>query len=127
MNIRVSKIHPKAKIPQGVNQYQEICAVFYDPYGYTYLRPGQTEEIKTGLVFDIPEGYELCVKERIELSCSGVITSSDAYDSNYRGDLTIVLTNTSQDLIRISEGDKVALCKIQPATYCEFMEKENNG
>jgi len=63
-----------------------------------YLRPGETKLIPTGLKFAIPVGYELQVRPRSGISLKTPLRLSNSpgtIDSGYRGELCVIMTNTS--------------------------------
>lgn len=65
----------------------------------------------TGLYMEIPEGYEAQVRPRSGLAIKQGITllnTPGTIDSDYRGELKIILINLSQETQYISDGDRVA-------------------
>mgnify|MGYP001494049789 CR=1 FL=1 len=75
------------------------------------LQPQQVEAIPTGLFFDIPEGFEIQVRPRsgFALKCGvTVLNSPGTIDSDYRGELLIILINHSKRVVKINNGDRIA-------------------
>jgi len=75
------------------------------------ISPGQTILVKTGLKVIIPSGYELQVRSRSGLTLkSGIVVANSpgTIDSDYRGEIGIILHNISHDEFLISHGDRVA-------------------
>ena len=75
------------------------------------LRPGETTTIKTGLYVALPFGYELQVRPRSGLSLKTkmrVANSSGTIDSNYRGEICIIVDNIGEHEINILYGDRIA-------------------
>lgn len=73
--------------------------------------PGETRIIKTGLYVAIPKGYELQVRPRSGMSAKTNIRIANApgtIDSNYRGEIGIIVDNTGNDEYYINEGDRIA-------------------
>lgn len=89
----------------------------------TRLEPKQRKTLKTGLFFAIPAGYVGLVKDRSGLAArSGIHTLAGVVDSNYRGELKIVLLNTSNELFDIKAGDRIAQILIVPVCSVNIRE-----
>lgn len=80
--------------------------------------PGERRLIPTGLYVAIPEGYEIQVRPRSGLALKkgiGVLNSPGTIDSDYRGEIGVILINTGAEAIRIGNGERIAqavLCEV---------------
>ena len=75
------------------------------------LAPFDRKLIPTGLSISMPEGYEAQVRPRSGLSIKNGITvlnSPGTIDSDYRGDIGVILINLSKESYTIKPGDRVA-------------------
>ena len=75
------------------------------------LRPGEYKAIPTGLFMEIPEGYEVQVRPRSGLALKHGITVLNApgtIDSDYRGEVKVILINHSSEAFTIQNGDRMA-------------------
>ncbi|MBK78169.1 MAG: dUTP diphosphatase [Flavobacteriaceae bacterium] len=75
------------------------------------LTPFERKLIPTGLSISIPEGYEAQVRPRSGLSIKNGITvlnSPGTIDSDYRGDIGVILINLSNESYDINPGDRIA-------------------
>lgn len=89
------------------------------------IEPGQTVKVRTGVSLSIPPGYEGQVRPRSGLAFRYGITVLNApgtIDSDYRGEICVLLHNTGADLVGFSEGDRIAQLVIAPVTQAEFVE-----
>jgi dUTP pyrophosphatase len=80
-------------------------------YDLITIHPGGRVLVPTGLYFAIPEGYHLDVRPRSGLALKNgitVINSPGLLDSDYRGELGVVLVNHSQEAQTIGHGDRIA-------------------
>jgi len=87
------------------------------------LRAGEREIVPTGITLDIPEGYEAQVRPRSGLAIKHGITvlnSPGTIDSDYRGELRIILINTSKEDYTINPGDRIAQMVFAPVIHAEF-------
>ena len=91
------------------------------------LQPGQSSLIPTGLKFAIPEGFEIQVRPRSGLAFKNGITvlnSPGTIDSDYRGELGVILINHSQSPFTITPGMRIAQIVIAPVYKAEFLPEE---
>lgn len=73
-------------------------------------------KIGTGVKVAIPEGYKLCMALRSSMGKQGVVMNNSPaqIDSDYRGEIEIMVTNVGRDLVKISDGDRIAQCWLEP-------------
>ena len=75
------------------------------------LAPGERRAVGTGLVFELPEGYEMQVRPRSGLALKHGITLPNApgtIDADYRGELKVILQNGGQEPFTIRRGERIA-------------------
>lgn len=75
------------------------------------IKPGERKLIKTGLFVEIPYGYEIQVRPRSGLAMKygvTVLNSPGTIDSDYRGEIGVILINHGSMDFRISPGDRIA-------------------
>lgn len=75
------------------------------------IYPGQRVLVGTGLVFNVPYGFEIQVRPRSGLAVKHGITVLNApgtIDSDYTGELQVILINHGKDIFRVQEGDRIA-------------------
>jgi len=92
------------------------------------LRPGARHAVATGFSVAIPEGYEIQVRPRSGLALKHGITvpnSPGTIDSDYRGELKIILANLSDDSFPIQRGDRIAQLVLAPVTLAEWEEVDD--
>ena len=92
------------------------------------LQPGNRVLVPTGLMIAVPSGYELQIRPRSGLAVRqgiGIVNSPGTIDSDYRGEIKVILINLGQDNVTISRGDRVAqmvLCPVPRAVLEEVFE-----
>ena len=75
------------------------------------LAPGERRAVGTGLVFEIPEGYEMQVRPRSGLALKHGITLPNApgtIDADYRGELKVILQNGGNEPFTVRRGERIA-------------------
>ena len=87
------------------------------------LKPGEKTLIPTGLVFEIPQGFEIQVRPRSGISLKTGIylpNSPGTIDSDYRGELKILVGNRSDIDEIINHGDRLAQLILAPVVQADF-------
>ncbi|MBI9100800.1 MAG: dUTP diphosphatase [Spirochaetales bacterium] len=91
------------------------------------LGPGEREIIPTGLHLQIPAGYEGQVRPRSGLAFKHGITvlnTPGTIDSDYRGEVRVILINLSKKAYTIKNGDRIAQILFSEVIRGEFMPAE---
>jgi dUTP pyrophosphatase len=89
----------------------DVRASVTNELGYIALYPNETKLIPTGLFFAVPEGYEMQIRPRSGLALKNEITvlnTPGTLDSDYRGELGIILHNFGKSTFFIKNGDRIA-------------------
>lgn len=76
-----------------------------------FLAPFQRIAIPTGLFIELPTGYEAQIRPRSGLSLKtglSIPNSPGTIDSDYRGEVKVIVANLSEDKIEIKDGDRIA-------------------
>ena len=89
------------------------------------LAPGARHAVATGLAVAIPPGYEIQVRPRSGLALKhgiGVPNTPGTIDSDYRGELKVILINHGAEPFAIQRGDRVAQLVLAPVTLAQWAE-----
>ena len=89
------------------------------------LAPGARHAVATGLSLAIPPGYEIQVRPRSGLALKhgiSVPNSPGTIDSDYRGELKIILINHGAEVFAIARGDRVAQLVLAPVVRAAWSE-----
>tara|TARA_B100001564_G_scaffold319260_1_gene296391 strand:+ start:310 stop:756 length:447 start_codon:yes stop_codon:yes gene_type:complete len=92
------------------------------------IKPNSSELIPTGLQVAIPEELEIQIRPRSGLAAKesmGVLNSPGTIDSDYRGELKIILFNHGDKDFIINNGDRIAQMVLVPILKMEFEEVDN--
>lgn len=87
------------------------------------LAPGARALIPTGLSMEIPEGFEVQIRPRSGLAFRHGLTIANApgtIDSDYRGEVKVLLINLGDAPVAIAHGDRVAQMVVAPVTRAAF-------
>jgi dUTP pyrophosphatase len=88
------------------------------------IYPGERTAFGTGICVEIPPGFEGQVRPRSSLTAHGLVLPTGTIDSDYRGEIKVVLINTSREVRHIHAGDRIAQLVIAPVARCEVVEVE---
>ena len=87
------------------------------------IKSGDYAAVPTGLCFEIPEGYEIQVRPRSGLAAKKGVTVLNApgtIDSDYRGEVKVILINHGKEDFTVSNGDRIAQLIVSPVLRAEF-------
>jgi dUTP pyrophosphatase len=127
MKVAVQRLAPDLPLPvyatAGSSGLDLIAAVESE----VVLPPGGFSAIPTGIALALPEGYEAQVRPRSGLAVRHGVTVLNApgtVDSDYRGEITVILVNHGSSGFSILRGMKIAQLVIGPVVRAEWHETE---
>ncbi|WP_375229830.1 dUTP diphosphatase [Roseobacter sp. S98] len=97
------------------------------PGGPFVLDPGARQLVPTGLRMEIPEGFEVQVRPRSGLALRHGVTlpnSPGTIDSDYRGELGVIVMNAGQEPVEITHGMRIAQMVVAPVVRAGFAVRE---
>lgn len=87
------------------------------------LKPNERYTFKLGIAMAIPKGHVGLVRDRSGLAAKeGITTLAGVIDSGYRGELGIVVLNTSDKKVKIEKGERIAQMIVQEYITAKFKE-----
>lgn len=102
----------------------DICAYINEDI---ILQPQKRVLVPTGIFAEIPEGFELQIRPRSGLAAKNgvtVLNTPGTIDSDYRGEICIILINLGENDFMIHNGDRIAQAIIAPVIQCDFVKVE---
>lgn len=91
------------------------------------LKPFERKLIPTGVYAELPSGFEMQVRPRSGLALKHGITvlnTPGTVDSDYRGELFVLLINLGNEDFTVHNGDRIAQAVIAPVLQADFEEKD---
>jgi dUTP pyrophosphatase len=89
------------------------------------LPPGARAAVPTGISVEIPPGHAGLVWPRSGLAVRhGLDTLAGVIDSDYRGEVKVVLVNHGQEAVTIAKGDRIAQLVLQPVARARFVRAD---
>jgi dUTP pyrophosphatase len=123
MVLKIKKLNESAIIPA----YQSKEAAGFDLHSIedTVIKPNQRKLIGTGLAFEIEKGFEVQIRPRSGLAYKHGITvlnSPGTIDSDYRGEIKVLLINLGDEEFEIKKGERIAQAVVAPVIQAEIVE-----
>ncbi len=125
MRIEIKLLNENAVIPQ----YQTKGAAGFDLHAAEacVIEPGKSALVGTGLAIAIEEGYELQIRPRSGLAAKNqisVLNSPGTVDSDYRGEIKVILVNHGNNTFDVKTGDRIAQGVVAQAIQAKFVVVE---
>ena len=111
LHVKFKRLVPDAKLPtKGTPE-----AAGWDLYALEdgCVRPASTTVVKTGIAMEIPPGWEAQIRGRSGNSLKGLHVILGTIDSDYRGELGVIVHNPGE-LLNIKKGDRIAQLVFAP-------------
>ena len=128
VKILVKKFYKNIKLPV----YKTSGSSGMDLMAYTKnkitISPGGTAMIPTGLAVAIPKNYEIQIRPRSGLAAKksiSVLNTPGTIDSDYRGEIKIILINLSKKSFVVKSGDRIAQMILCPIAKGKLKEVKN--
>lgn len=98
--------------------------------GSVTLAPGERVLVPSGLAMQLPEGFEGQIRPRSGLALRHGVTVLNApgtVDSDYRGEVSVVLINHGSESFTVTRGDRIAQLVIAPVSHARLTEVATLG
>ena len=130
MNIKVKKVHHNAVIPK----FAHSTDTGFDLFTVENIRihPNQKTIVRTGLIFELPDGWGVQIRNKSGITINGVpnllngkddiVVYIGTIDQAYRGEIGIMVKNVSNRTIVIPAGTKLAQGVLEKVYQCTFEE-----
>lgn len=128
VEIKVKRLENGAGLPMP--SYESAGAAGMDICAAedSMIAPGKHAMIPTGLAFAIPQGFEVQVRPRSGLAAKKAVTvlnTPGTIDSDYRGEVKVILANFGEEDFAISRGDRIAQVVVAPVTQAVMAEVDD--
>jgi dUTP pyrophosphatase len=125
MTINYVRLTDSAKAPFRATQHSagaDLCACLDED---VIIAPGELRAVPTGIAVEIPEGYGGFLFSRSSMGKYGVTLANSVgvIDSDYRGEIQVLLLNRGNEPFGVKNGDRIAQLVIMPVGMARFSEK----
>jgi len=118
-----SKDTPDIPLPRYMTEGASGMDLYAAVKGELIIAPGERELIPTGLFTAVPGGYELQIRPRSGLAIKhgvGILNAPGTIDSDYRGEIKIILINLGREPFKVKRGERIAQMVLCPVARLEF-------
>jgi dUTP pyrophosphatase len=125
VDIRVKRLDDGAGLPMPAYATSGAAGMDICAAESLTLRAGKRHAVATGFAFAIPDGYEVQVRPRSGLALKHGITclnTPGTIDSDYRGEVKVILANLGDEDFVINTGDRIAQIVVAPVTQGVMVE-----
>lgn len=128
VQVKFKKLTEDAIVPD----YKSAEAAGMDIYAGEdkIISTGGWDLVKSGIAIELPQGYEAQVRPRSGLALKQGITvlnSPGTVDSDFRGDVGVILMNFDKRPLHVKKGDRIAQLVIAPVSRAEMVEVQELG
>jgi dUTP pyrophosphatase len=123
--LRVKRLRPGAKLPAYHSDLAAGMDLSADVDGTVFIAPNERRAIPTGIMVEIPPGFEGQVRPRSGRAISEgltLINSPGTIDADYRGEVKVLVVNLGDRTLQINPGDRIAQLVIAPVVRAEVVE-----
>jgi len=128
VKVLIKKLDPAVKLPEyktsGASGV-DLIAFIKEPIN---LKPKTSALIPTGLSVAFPEDYEIQIRPRSGLAAKNnisVLNTPGTIDSDYRGEIKVIIYNHGNENFSINNGDRIAQMILAPVVKMELEEKND--
>ena len=103
----------------------DLHAAVFDP---VTIHPQRRALISTGLSVAVPAGYEMQIRSRSGLALKAaviVLNAPGTIDSDYRGDVAVILFNAGTEPFTVNRGDRIAQAVVAPVVRAAWVEVDD--
>ena len=125
VKVLVKKLKPSVKLPSYKTDGASGMDLMADIDKSIELKPGESCLIPTGLSVAFPKEYEIQIRPRSGLAAKSsisVLNTPGTIDSDYRGEIKIILFNHGDQNFKISNGDRIAQMILSPVIKMDLEE-----
>ncbi len=125
IKVQIKKLDPKAKIPEYKTEGASGVDIMALLDNKITLDPGESKIIPTGLSIAFPDDLEVQIRPRSGLAAKSnisVLNTPGTIDSDYRGEIKIILINHSNEKFEVKNGDRIAQMVLMPVLKFKFEE-----
>ena len=125
IKILIKKLTKEVKLPNYKTVGSSGMDIVANINNEITIQPGEKKLIPTGILIAIPNNYEVQIRPRSGLAIKNgisILNTPGTIDSDYRGEIKVVLINLGKDIFKIKNGDRIAQMVLCPIVKAKFEE-----
>jgi len=128
VKLLIKKLHKNIILPEYKTDGSSGMDLMANVEQTVKILPGEKKIISTGIMVAIPEQYEIQIRPRSGLAAKNgisVLNTPGTIDSDYRGEIKVILINLGKDIFQINKNDRIAQMIVCPIIKVELQEVES--
>jgi len=128
VKVLIKKLNSKVQIPKYKTEGSSGMDLMAFIDNSIKIKPGESVLIPTGISIAVPENTEVQIRPRSGLAAKSsisVLNTPGTIDSDYRGEIKIILFNHGKEEFIVNNNDRVAQMVLMPIIKAEFEEVED--
>jgi len=128
VKLLIKKLHKNIILPEYKTDGSSGMDLMANVEQTVKILPGEKKIISTGIMVAIPEQYEIQIRPRSGLAAKNgisVLNTPGTIDSDYRGEIKVILINLGKDIFQINKNDRIAQMIVCPIIKAELKEVES--
>ena len=128
VKLLIKKLHKNIILPEYKTDGSSGMDLMANVEQTVKIFPGEKKIISTGIMVAIPEQYEIQIRPRSGLAAKNgisVLNTPGTIDSDYRGEIKVILINLGKDIFQINKNDRIAQMIVCPIIKVELKEVES--
>ena len=128
VKLLIKKLHKNIILPEYKTDGSSGMDLMANVDQTVKILPGEKKIISTGIMVAIPEQYEIQIRPRSGLAAKNgisVLNTPGTIDSDYRGEIKVILINLGKDIFQINKNDRIAQMIVCPIIKVELKEVES--
>ena len=128
VKLLIKKLHKNIILPEYKTAGSSGMDLMANVEQTVKILPGEKKIISTGIMVAIPEQYEIQIRPRSGLAAKNgisVLNTPGTIDSDYRGEIKVILINLGKDIFEINKNDRIAQMIVCPIIKVELKEVES--
>ena len=128
VKLLIKKLHKNIILPEYKTDGSSGMDLMANVEQTVKILPGEKKIISTGIMVAIPEQFEIQIRPRSGLAAKNgisVLNTPGTIDSDYRGEIKVILINLGKDIFQINKNDRIAQMIVCPIIKIELKEVES--
>ena len=128
VKLLIKKLHKNIILPEYKTDGSSGMDLMANVEQTVKILPGEKKIISTGIMVAIPEQYEIQIRPRSGLAAKNgisILNTPGTIDSDYRGEIKVILINLGKDIFQINKNDRIAQMIVCPIIKVELEEVES--
>ena len=128
VKLLIKKLHKNIILPEYKTDGSSGMDLMANVEQTVKILPGEKKIISTGIIVAIPEQYEIQIRPRSGLAAKNgisILNTPGTIDSDYRGEIKIILINLGKYTFEINKNDRIAQMIVCPIIKVELKEVES--